>query len=205
MTIYCYTGTVGTGKSLDAARKLRWHLATGRPAIGNFELATDCRCRNADGYKYVSNEELTPELLWDYAESYWQDGRVREDTILLIVDECQCLWNSRRWSDRDRLAWVEFFSQSRKAGYEVILIAQSSKMVDNQFRMVIEYEVAHRKLSKYGFWGWLLALPFRGRVFSRQVRLMQTGEVMESGLFYGHKRYFAMYDTYKRFERKKTS
>lgn len=204
MTIYCYTGTVGTGKSLDAARQLRWHLRIGKPAVGNFELSPEANIPGRESYTYIPNEELTPEWLWSYAASYWGDKRVREDTILLIVDECQCLWNSRRWSDRDRLSWVEFMSQSRKAGYEILLIAQSAKMVDNQFRMLIEYEVAHRKLSKYGFWGWLLALPFRGRVFSRQVSLMQTGEVMERGLYYGRKSLFEMYDTFKRFERKGT-
>ena len=203
MTIYCYTGTVGTGKSLDAARELMWHLRFGRPAIGNFELAEDAPVKNRGLYRYVPNERLTPELLWDYAEDYWSDGRrFQENHILLVLDEVQCIWNSRSWSERGRLQWVEFLSQSRKAGYEVVLIAQSAQMIDAQFRMVAEYEVRHRKLSRYGFWGALLSVPFGGRLFAKQTRLMQTGEVMGSELFFAWPWYFRMYDTRKRFERR---
>ena len=38
------------------------------------------------------------------------------------------------------------FSQHRKLGYRVILIAQFDRMLDRQIRSVLEYEYIHRKV-----------------------------------------------------------
>lgn len=111
------------------------------------------------------------------------------------------LFNARDWTSKDRLAWLEFLSQSRKVGYRIILVAQSVKMVDNQFRMLIEYEVNHRRVSNMGLIGSLLSLPFRGRLFWAITYYFQLNERLGSESFVVSRKDMAFYDTHIRFER----
>lgn len=105
---------------------------------------------------------------------------------------------------QNRLEWIEFLSQHRKYGYRVILCAQSDKMVDNQFRMLIEYEVKHRKLSKFGVWGWLISRLLLGRGFLWITYYYQTQERLATDWYLGNRKDFSMYDTRKKFERNST-
>lgn len=204
MTIYLYSGTPGTGKSLDAARQVRdvINRRKPRPVIGNFAVNGDVLW-HPESYHYVPNWELDPVWLVEFANDYWETSgrRYREDYITLVLDECQLLFNSREWSAKDRLAWLQFFSQHRKAGFRVIFIAQAAKMVDNQFRMLIEYEVMHRKVSSAGIAGRLLAAPFLGRLFVRVTYYYQMGEKLGSGWYLMRRKDAALYNTNAVFER----
>lgn len=205
MTIYLYSGTPGTGKSLHAANDVRFALNRRmRPVIGNFEIAPDAPVRHPDNFRYVPNAQLTPKLLTDFADGFWDAfgwDEFREDYITLVLDECQLLFNSREWSANDRLAWLEFFSQHRKYGYKVIFIAQSSKMVDNQFRMLIEYEVNHRKVANMGIIGDILGLLTFGRLFCQVSYYFQMNERLGASWYLARGADMRMYDTHKRFER----
>lgn len=204
MTIYLYSGTPGTGKSLDAAREIRdvINRRKPRPVIANFKANQDVLW-HPDCFHYVPNWELRPDWLVEFANDYWETSgrRYREDYITLVLDECQLLFNSREWSAKDRLQWLQFFSQHRKSGYKVLFISQAAKMVDNQFRMLIEYEVNHRKVSSAGIAGKVLAAPFLGRLFVRVTYYFQMGEKLGSEWFLMHKRDAALYDTNAVFER----
>ena len=204
MTVYVYTGTVGTGKSLHAASDIRFDLNRRhpRPIIANFDLAPDAPVRQRETFHYVPNHELTPDFLVGFANDYWEgrDGDFREDFIRLYIDEAQLLYNSRLWGEKTRLSMLEFMSQSRKYGYKVMLIAQSAKMIDNQFRMLIEYEVNHRKVSNMGFLGALAGIPFRNRLFSWISYYFQLNERIGSELYIARRKDWQMYDTRKRFE-----
>ena len=213
MTIYLNSGRPGSGKSLDAARDIRFTLnrRTPRPVLGNFELSPTAPVRSRDYFHYFPNKDLYPQLLMDWADEFWTSPgapEFSEDYLLLVLDECQILWNARSCMDKgsgtkkdSRMDWLEFFSQHRKWGFKVLLIAQSDKMIDNQFRMLIDYEVRHRKLSKFGLWGYLIGSLFFGRLFLRIVTYYETGERLESELFLARKKDFEMYDSYKKFER----
>lgn len=205
MTIYLYSGTPGTGKSLHAANDVRFALNRRmRPVIGNFEIDADAPVRHPENYRYVPNSELTPKLLTDFADAFWESlgwDEFREDYILLVLDECQLLFNSREWSAKDRLAWLEFFSQHRKYGYKVLFIAQSAKMVDNQFRMLIEYEVNHRKVSNMGIIGDILGLLTFNRLFCQVLYYFQMGERLGCTWYLALRADMRMYDTHKRFAR----
>lgn len=204
MTIYMYSGTPGSGKSLHAANDIRFSLnrRTPRPVLGNFEIAANAPVKNLDLYHYMPNDKLDVDFLTEFATDYWDSGvkSFREDWILLVVDECQLLFNSRTWNAKTRLRWLGFMTQHRKYGYKIILIAQSAKMVDNQFRMLVEYEVNHRKLKSMGFIGWLLSLPFGGRLFMWVTYLFQSQERLGSQWYMYKKKDADMYDSYKRFE-----
>lgn len=203
MTIYLYSGTPGTGKSLDAAREVRFQLdrRKPRPVIGNFPI-NEGIIGHPEYYQYWPNWDITPERVTEFADKFW-DGVdfFREDYITLVLDECQLLFNSREWSKRDRMGWLEFFSQHRKYGYKVLFIAQSSKMVDNQFRMLIEYEVKHRKMANAGFAGWLMSRPFLGKLFVKVSYFYQMNERLGSEWFIPSKKDMRLYDTNARFAR----
>lgn len=208
MTVEIYTGTPGSGKSCHAAREIRYNLNSmnPRPVIANFELAPNAPVKRRDLFHYVPNSVLTVEDLQNFAVGFWESkgGRLIEDYIDVYLDEAQILWNARNWSNKDRLGWLQFLSQSRKYGYRIVFISQSAQMIDNQFRMLIEVEVNHRRVSQFGIVGWLMALPFRGRLIMAVKSMFQIKERIGSQWFLASKKDWQMYDSYKRFEPEKT-
>ena len=206
--IEVFTGTPGSGKSAHAARCIRYALTrpgVKRPVIANFPLGKDAPIDDAarELYHYMPNEQMSAGRIIDFACDYWDSGvkDFREDWILLVLDECQLFFNSRRWSDKSRMSYLEFLSQSRKYGVKVLLITQSAKMIDNQFRMLIEVENNHRRISSMGPVGAILALPFAGRLSLNVRYLFQSNERLGMDLMLPNKRDFAMYDSYARFDR----
>ena len=104
----------------------------------------------------VDNKQITPEFLIFFSEKYRQLRKwhsVPEEHILLVIDEAQLLFNAREWNKGNRASWISFFTQHRKLGYRVIMIAQFDRMLDRQIRSVIEYEHIHRKVKNVGRWG----------------------------------------------------
>lgn len=78
---------------------------------------------------------------------------------LLLLDECHNWMNARTWTGDDRLNIVRWLSQHRKLGFDVILIAQDSKMIDNQVRSLAEVRITLRNLKRWRPWG-LAVVPF---------------------------------------------
>ena len=214
--IVLYTGTPGSGKSLHAASDIRYALNKPRgedqPVIANFEVNTTC-VKRPDAFHYFPNEELTPTLLTQFADSFWSSTsrHFSEDYLLLVVDECQIVFNSRNWMDRgrgkgdSRLDWLEFLSQHRKYGYKIVLIAQSAKMIDNQFRMLCEYEINHRKVQHMGMVGSAVSKLFANKLFMRVKYLFQTNERLGMQMSLAHKRDMVMYDTYAKLKQVNTT
>ena len=135
--ISLYSGTPGSGKSLHLANRLYWKVKNNMPVICNFPIAIEKITKKPrDCFTYVTNEELTPKFLKEYAQKYWEEkgGRVKEDTILLVIDECQMMFNSRDWGRGDRKEWLEFFTIHRHMGYEIQLCCQFDRMLDRQIR-----------------------------------------------------------------------
>ena len=207
--IYLYSGVPGSSKSLHAANDIRYALSkpygADRPVLANFPLAEGAKVKRPQAFHYFGNDELTPGLLVDFAEDYWAhaDLSFREDWILLVLDEVQLVFNARSWADKgragmhdSRMDWLQFLSQHRKYGFKVILIAQSAKMIDNQFRMLIEIEINHRKVSTMGGLGAIISIPFLGRLFFWVSYLFQTNERLGMTCYIGRKADFGMYDSY---------
>lgn len=202
--IEIYTGVPGSGKSAHAARDIRHNLCRRdpRPVIANFELAESAPVKNRKRFLYVPNAEMSVDLLKEHACDWWEKrGYMREEGIDLYLDEAQLLWNSRNWSQKGRLEWLEFLSQSRKFGYHIVFIAQSAQMIDNQFRMLIEIEVNHRRLQNMGLAGWLMALPFGGRLVCGVRSMFQIKQRIGATYLVLSSKDWAMYDSYKRFDR----
>ena len=167
MAIYLYSGTPGSGKSLHAAKTIIEWFHKGKPVITNFELDTSKYSKAI--HRSIDDDELTPDFLIQYSREYFQGRKLTkkdEDTILLVIDECQLIFNSRDYQKKDRKSWIKLFSTHRHLGYHVILIAQMDKMLDKQIRGLIEYEYIHRKLSNFGKAGKLLTVALAGEMFT---------------------------------------
>lgn len=209
--IVFYTGTPGSGKSASAAHDIRYALNKPRgedmPVIGNFPI-NDTIVKRPWAYHYVSNDDLTPDYLCDFADDFWThtERKFSEDYLLLVLDECQLVFNARSWHSKgrsgkndSRMDWLSFFSQHRKYGYKVILIAQSSKMVDNQFRMLCDYEINHRKVANMGMVGAAVSAVFLNRLFMRVKYLFQSNERLGMQLYLLRTKDMELYDSYARF------
>lgn len=204
--ITLYSGTPGSGKSLRAVMRAydRVHYAK-LPVIANFRLAFP-KYEDANRFHYWDNEDISPKALIEFSKEYFEHHRYGENKILLILDECQLVFNSRtsignRDESKKRMGWIEFFSQHRKYGYEVIMIAQFDRMIDRQIRSLIEYEDKFRKVSNFGWKGFLLSLVMGGTGTFVQVHMFYSlREKLSSSVFHARKKYFSLYDTRAAFE-----
>lgn len=195
--ILLYSGTPGSGKSLHAARTICNWARSGSPIIANFQCDLS-RYKKAD-FLCIDNTQLTPEFLISYAQSKHEKTAFKEDSILLVIDECQLLFNAREWQKNGRAEWLSFFTQHRKYGYKIILIAQFDRMIDRQIRSVIEYEYIHRKMSNFGTWGKILSLFFGGNSFIAVERYYPLNEKLHSEIFHARKRLYSIYNSYATF------
>lgn len=197
--IYLYTGTPGSGKSLHTARLIHDTLKYKKdPIIANFDI--NPKTKGIELFTYKPNHAILPEFLYDFAKKYWHDKQVKEDHILLIIDEAQLLFNSRSWIQNNRMDWIEFFSQHRHFGYKIILIAQNDRMIDRQIRSLVEIEVKHRQLKNFGWQGRLLSLLFGGKLFAAVSYYYGLNERLSNEWTLPHKKYFRIYDSYNRFK-----
>ncbi len=198
--IYLFSGTPGSGKSMHIAREIRDTLRhKKRPVIANFDINPETK--GITRYFYRPNHLLEPSFLYEFSQRHFRGRKVREDEILLVIDEAQLVFNSRAWNQSQRMEWIEFFSQHRHFGYKIILIAQFDRMLDRQIRALIEIEVNHRKLANMGFKGLLLSLPFGGKLFSAVSYYYGLKERVGVSWLLPRRAYFRLYDSYNKFDR----
>lgn len=162
-------GTPGSGKSAAAVARAIRHLNAGGVVASNFSLI--------DGWcDIISNKNIfslfSDDFRYEWSRSLWErfhvvksceaikkinprekackryndDGSYKEGFGLLILDEAQLIFNSRKWEKN--FEWIEFFTQHRKLGWNIILIAHSLEMIDSQIRPLIEYESRFRNLKR---------------------------------------------------------
>ncbi len=130
-----------------------------------------------------------------------RDGNIKEHQTLLVLDECQLLFNSRMWSKKDRLEWIAFFREHRKYGYDVYLVSQDDTVIDKQIRQVMEIKVEHRNVKNYKTAGKLLALLRGGHLFiwiMSNYAIRGKEAFMCSEYFTGRK-FFNFYNSYQTF------
>lgn len=193
MAIYLYSGSPGSGKSLHAAMEILAQCRRGLPAVVNFSINPEAL--RGKGKVCVFEDVPSPGICVDFSRWYFQDKRIKEGQILLVLDECGLLFNSRNW--KNNLEWVRFFSQHRKYGYDVIMIAQSDVMIDKQIRPLIEYNCVHRNISRSPglsrYWLPLVMGRFRCVSYWYQVPKMKP----ESYPVHYSKEALALYDTFQ--------
>lgn len=196
--ILLYSGTPGSGKSLHLAERIYHLMRRGRPVICNFQInmkrIPESRRKN---FHYKSNLEITPEYLQEFSREHFQGKKVQESRLLLVIDECQLMFNARDWSKSGRDKWLSFFTLHRHFGYDIILVAQFDRMIDRQIRSLIEYEYIHRKVSNLGWRGWFLCAVFASPKLFVAVKVWYPmKEKVGSEFFKCKRKYYSLYDTY---------
>lgn len=206
--IYLFSGTPGSGKSVHLAEEIIKQVKKKKPCIANFPVCFDNlkfrKGLNPYWYFYeTNNHKIDPDGLKDFAFSYWENkhSRPKEGELLLIIDEAQILFNARSWMQKDRISWLEFFTQHRKYGYDVILTCQFDDMLDKQIRSLIEYEIIHRKISNFGLIGAIASGLFLGNLFIRVCMWYPIKERLHSNFFVGRKKFYSLYDTFADFDK----
>lgn len=192
--IYLYSGTPGSGKSLHVAKDILSKLNIKKQSvIANFDINFNILSKNHGSFICVDNNNLNVKFLYDYAMQHHQLGR--ENQTLLVIDECQTIFNPREFSRSDRLEWNNFFSQHRKLGYNVILITQNDRLIDRQIRCLIEYEIKHRKVNNFK-----LGVLFPFSTFACVSYWYGVKERLGVEFFIFRKKYGKLYDSYKIFD-----
>lgn len=201
--IYLYSGTPGSGKSLHQAEDIYWTIHNGKPVLANFEINIDVIKGNKSKFGefyYIPNDILKPELLIAYSKIYFRDHKFKEGAIRLYLDECQIIFNARDWQAKGRKEWLSFFTQHRKYGYDIYLVAQFDRMIDRQIRSLIEYEVIHRKVKNFGKYGFIMNAAAAGSLFVAVKMWYPMKERISSEFFKGHKKYYELYNTLNTFD-----
>ena len=131
-------------------------------------------------------------------------GQIIEDQTLLVLDECQELFNSRSWNRKDRLEWCSFFRQHGKYGYNVYLISQDDKVIDKQIRSILQFEYEHRCVNNYKLLGKIIGFLAGGKSFvciKRIYGMKSKDAKIKATFFSGQERFYHFYDSYKTFAR----
>ena len=199
--ISLFSGTPGSGKSLHVAERLYWWIKSGKPCICNFDIdLSKIKGHKEKHFSFVDNSALNPDYLIHYEQDYISEtGKVKEGSILLVIDECQLLFNSRDWGHSGRSGWLLFFTMHRHLGYDIILVAQFDRMIDRQIRCLVEYEYIHRKVSNFGWKGKIFSLVALGNLFVCVKTWYPLKEKVGSEFFRAKKVYYSLYDTYRMF------
>lgn len=151
--ITLYSGTPGSGKSFHLITVIFRSLRQGKYVISNYPVSfskKELKRGYAERFFYWQNEQITVDNLIEFAleKGFIEDQK--ESRCLVVIDEAGGRFNCRDYAKSDRTAWIDFFSQHRKAGYDFILVAQMDRMIDRQIRGYIETEKKHRKLNNFG-------------------------------------------------------
>lgn len=213
--IYFYSGRPGSGKSLHCAKMIDQYHKKGKHVICNFEVNENfwkkkyCKKNKHTGdfgiIEELNNEQLTIDFLMDFANKNHERnarGQIKENQTLLIIDECQTMFNSRSWNQNGRSEWVIFFTQHRKFGYTVILVSQHKDLIDKQIRHIFQHDYEHRNVKNFKLFGWFLALLCGGNLFFIPVKSMDTGKKDHTEIMFASKKYYKLYDSYKIFDTK---
>ncbi|MDI2984197.1 zonular occludens toxin domain-containing protein [Clostridioides difficile] len=193
--IYFYSGTNGSGKSLHTARIIYNRLfVQKKDVIANFCINMNVyHSKSKKGkFFYVNNRDISPQLLKDYAKKFHIANK--ESQTLVVLDECSIKFSPRRFNDKDRLDWLEFFDQHRHFGYDFILISLKDRKIDRQIRDILEYDVVHRKANRFKI---LKFFPFP--VFIAVYNWYGVNVKDHVEFFTYRKRYGKFYDTFKDF------
>jgi len=128
------TGQPGAGKSMYAVKLVVDELlSSNRDIITNlaiFKLRVYKYCFDKYGKEIDINRIILIENPGDFL-------KFRKKESLIILDECQTAFNARAWKDTSKEV-IDYLSQHRKLGDDVVLITQDPGLIDKQFRLLVQ-------------------------------------------------------------------
>lgn len=165
MAISLVTGPLGSGKSFYGVRKAVDGVESGKVVVTNFRMTPDWTDKVANRHVVrwlIPGRRRKLKDRWRRSTMVVSDidtlCRIRlegegEGRGVAIIDEAHRFMNARTWKDEDRLQIIEWFTLSRKLGWDVYLICQDEKNIDRQVRDLFEYHIKLRNLKKMKFLG----------------------------------------------------
>lgn len=199
MTVSILYGQPGTGKTTAATQKAIDYASAGRKVYANYPIDFAPITKRKSSKLSNASCWVIPDRPTRADLDALEGGMESEDTCaLLIIDESGLWLNTRSWSsDKSRMDVIDWLTQSRKRGFDVLLIAQHPNMLDKQVRDgCIELFGRCRNMSKVKVFG-LFRLP-RFHICRFQFDMNPTSPVLERFVYRGgsaHK----TYDTRKAF------
>lgn len=206
--ITLYSGTPGSGKSLHMAKDIYKYLKRDKYKIVISNVPIDLsyfKEEEKNRFIYIKNDLLSVSEIWSIGSNWYKANEdlplsKREKCCVLILDECQLLFNARAWKDNTKKGWPEFFALHRHAGYHIILAAQMFEALDKQVRGLVEYECIHVKVSNFGIFGKILNFFAFGGLFMYSNYWTPKRLKIENVFFKYKKLYGELYDTHLIFE-----
>lgn len=196
--IQTYIGTIGSGKSYHALEKIVETLSKGKYVVSNFPLNFSEGMISkgyADRFMYVPDEFLMGEdgvsFLYQLQKEKGFYDIGGEGTCLVVIDEAGNYFPPEDNGKYSTKLWKLFFTQSRKMGYDFLLVCQDDlSQINKTIRKCVEYKVVHRKAnSVFPF----KLLPFT--LFMYVTYWAQQKERLSSESSIYIKKFGALYDT----------
>lgn len=212
MAIWLIEGRLGSGKGKWGIWKIEQYLSEGRRVVTNVDVFLDKLARpmskrtliRIPDYPTVGDLEAIGH---GNPETYDEDRNG-----LIVIDELAKFLNSRDYANPSRRAVIDWLIESRKAGWDVMFMAQAGLQIDRQIReALVEYSVTCFRLDKvripFGV-GWLIENLSLGklkgtlpRMHMAVVRLAAGGRggMVLDRFMYRRDELHAAYDTRQRF------
>lgn len=151
MTISCYEGLPGSGKSYDAVRKLLDSLKAGRRVLTNIDGVQHEKQRiTIQHYMDLQKDELDKLLIYlpkDKVSKFWE---YTENGDIIFIDEAQNFFNSRDWQTDTNRNLGRWASEHRKRGNDVVFITQDMAGIESSVRRIVEWVYRYKKLNMFG-------------------------------------------------------
>lgn len=206
--ITLYSGTPGSGKSLHVANVIYKRLKSKKDnlIIANFPISSKYfKDYELKKFMFIDTQDMLPSVLWDIGEKFLEGKKLsvqdKENAILLVIDECQLLFNARSWQNNSKCGWTQFFALHRHAGFKIILVTQMDTSIDKQVRGLIEYQCIHRKVKNMGTIGFIANLIAGGGLFRANEYWYPIKQQTDGYWFKYKKRLDGLYDTHAIFEK----
>jgi hypothetical protein len=155
-------GKRGSGKTLGALSMMRKYLAAGRTVATNLNLFVEhlvpayvqTRFYRVSDHPTSEDFDQLPlgnPFLYrsESGEVLMRDGFTEKKNGLLVLDEVSTFLNSRDWQGGDRNKVLAWLVQSRKFGWDLLLITQHANQIDKQVReALIEVQGTVRRMDR---------------------------------------------------------
>lgn len=183
-------GKRGAGKSLGAVHFIQRYLSEGRQVATNLDIFPE-KLLHASSRAVVYRLPDHPKATDLEALPPGNPNPLDEERNgLLVLDELATFLNSRSWQAGDRAAVISFLAQSRKCGWDLLLIAQGPGMIDKQIRdSLIELQGQFRRMDK-------VRVPFLGVLWKHITgKPLRFPKVHVVALRYGFDKAAPIFDT----------
>ena len=198
--IEVYTGTPGSGKSYHLVSRIYATNKRRIPIISNVILDVK-RLKHPDLYYFVDSFDMNENKILSIAKEYYDSTKkkLKEHSILLVLDECQLFLNSRDFHDKERKNWMHFFSIHRHLGFDIVMVTQSLTFIDKQARLLAEFEVQHMHTGKIFMFRLFELLLLNHKIFLAKSFHIATKHRCSLDWVIGRKKIYQIYNTFQEF------